>query len=98
MVEAGAVDEDHGRLRRGALVGGGVGKYAPAVDLEIHFAETFRARSRSSMRSCASSSPIDRRTVPAVMPAFTRSASILRYGAVGAGGTTSDQASATCAR
>ena len=55
-----------------------------AVDGEIHQAG-FRlrfavpsARSRSSIKSSASSRPIDRRTVPGPMPAFFRSSSDIR--------------------
>ena len=56
----------------------GIGKNGLAADVQLHFCETFSARSRSSIRSCGSSRPIERRTVPAVMAAFFRSSSLMR--------------------
>src|SRR5207237_6147479 len=78
MVEAGAVQEAGRRLPGVELAGGGMGEDQLAFDLEIHFTAALRARSRSAIRSCGSSRPIDRRTVPAVMPARFRSASLIR--------------------
>src|SRR5207302_9831258 len=98
MVQAGAVHEDERGLPGVELVGGGVGEDRLAVDLEIHFTAALRARSRSASRSCGSSRPIDRRTVPALMPERPRSASIIRQWVVVAGWITSDLASPTLAR
>src|SRR5437764_2100828 len=78
MVESRTMHEHHGALRRIELVVGGVGEDRFAGDFELHFWESLSERSRSSIRSCASSRPIDRRTVPAVMPAFFRSSSLMR--------------------
>ena len=78
VVEARAMDEDHATLGGVELVIRRVGVDGAAADLQLHFCEARSARSRSSIRSCGSSSPIDKRTVPAVMPAFCRSASLMR--------------------
>ena len=80
MVEPGAVDEQHARLASVEQVRGGVGEGAFPVYYQVHQARAaaFSARSRSSIRSCASSRPIDRRTVPGPMPARFRSSSLMR--------------------
>ena len=80
VVEAGPVHEHEGRLLRIERVRGRVGKSPSALDGELHqaFAAALRARSRSSIKSRLASSPIERRTVPAVMPDFARSASLMR--------------------
>src|SRR5205814_6404954 len=73
VVEAGAVDEHDRALRRVYLVVRGISERLG----DLHFWETFRERSRSSIRSCGSSRPTESRTVPAVMPAFFRSSSLM---------------------
>src|SRR5688572_15567083 len=77
VVEPGAMDEHHGGLLRVELVRRGIGEGRLAVDCEIHLEATFSERSRSSIRSCASSRPTDSRMVPGPMPDFFRSSSLM---------------------
>src|SRR3954468_9496893 len=80
MVEPGAVDENHGRLLRLERVRGRVCESFFVIERKIHQAlvAALSERSRSSIRSRASSRPTERRTVPGPMPAFFRSSSLMR--------------------
>src|SRR5204863_2265558 len=94
-----AVDEEEARQRGIERLAAGVGIRALTMDLKLHqapaFCAAFSARDRSSMRSALSSRPIDKRIVPAVMPACASAASSMRKCVVDAGWITSERQSPT---
>ena len=84
------MDKNHRGLGGVQRLAGGVNVALCAIDVDVHaqapaFSAVFRARFKSSIRSSASSRPIDSRIVPWLMPAPASASSLMRKCVVLAG-------------
>ena len=100
VVESRPVHEDDGGALGVERPPAGIGIGGVSLDDELHglSARGVERAPRSSIRSSGCSRPIDRRTVPGVMPAAASAASSMRKCVVEAGWITSDFASPMFAR